>query len=272
MKNIFINEDWELKVVTLIISIILLLILICTFFWSFFIINPWEVWIKKTLWKVQDWIYENWVNFKKPFIDTIESFNIQTQKLETNTESSTRDLQIVYSLVAINFNFDKNSVKNLYIQVWKEEIVSEKIIKPMISEKIKSWMAMYTSEELITKRSEVSDKIKELLNNSLQSKGINIESVNFLNLDFSESYNQAIEKKVTAEQEALAEKNRLEKIKAEAEQKIVKAEAEAEAIRIQSEAIQKQGWEAYIKLKYIEKWNWQLPTTMAWENQILLLK
>lgn len=67
-------------------------------------------------------------------------------------------------------------------------------------------------------------------------------------------------------------KNNLEKTKYEAQQaeamalgakkaKILQAEGEAEAIRIQSAAVMAQGGEDYVKLKWIEKWNGQLPAT-----------
>lgn len=58
-----------------------------------------------------------------------------------------------------------------------------------------------------------------------------------MNFEFSESFNKSIEAKVTAEQNALAQKNLLEKVKYEAEQRIVQSKAEAEAIKIQAEAI-----------------------------------
>jgi regulator of protease activity HflC (stomatin/prohibitin superfamily) len=63
---------------------------------------------------------------------------------------------------------------------------------------------------------------------------------NIVNFDFSKSFNDAIEAKVTAEQNALAEKNKLEQVKYEAEQKVVAAEAQAKAIEIQAKAIQNQ--------------------------------
>jgi hypothetical protein len=44
-----------------------------------------------------------------------------------------------------------------------------------------------------------------------------------VNFNFSESFNKAIEEKVTAEQEALAAKNKLERIKFEADQRIAEA-------------------------------------------------
>ncbi len=82
------------------------------------------------------------------------------------------------------------------------------------------------------------------------------------NIEFSPSFTQSIEKKVTAEQDALAAKNRLEQIKYEGEQKVVSAKAEAEAIRIQSQAINSQGGADYVQLQAIQKWNGQLPVQM----------
>ncbi len=64
---------------------------------------------------------------------------------------------------------------------------------------------------------------------------------------------------MTAEQNALAAKNKLEQVKFEAEQRIAQAQAEAEAIRIQAEAIQNQGGAEYVNLKAIEKWDGKLP-------------
>ena len=77
--------------------------------------------------------------------------------------------------------------------------------------------------------------------------------------------------KVRAEQEALTEKNKLEKTKYMAQQKIEEAKGEAEKIRINAEAIQKQGWKEYIQLQFIQKWNGELPTVMwGWNNSMLL--
>ena len=124
---------------------------------------------------------------------------------------------------------------------------------------------------MITERSDVSKDIETALNARLNTYGIDIQSFNIVNFDFSKSFNDAIEAKVTAEQEALTQKNKLEQVKYESEQKIVAAEAQAKAIEIQAKAIQTQWWEEYVKLKWIEKWNWQLPTTIAWEDTSIIM-
>jgi regulator of protease activity HflC (stomatin/prohibitin superfamily) len=75
----------------------------------------------------------------------------------------------------------------------------------------------------------------------LKKRGLNINQVDILDFSFSKTFNEAIEAKVTAEQEALKAKANLERVKFEAQQEIEKAKAEAEKIKIQAEAITKEG-------------------------------
>jgi regulator of protease activity HflC (stomatin/prohibitin superfamily) len=115
---------------------------------------------------------------------------------------------------------------------------------------------------LITKRSEVSTSIVSEINKKIWDKWIIIQDINITEFKFSSAFNQAIEAKVQAEQEALTAKNQLEKVKFEAEQQIEKSKAEAEKIRIQAEAITKQWWAEYVQLQWIQAWDWKLPTYM----------
>jgi regulator of protease activity HflC (stomatin/prohibitin superfamily) len=76
---------------------------------------------------------------------------------------------------------------------------------------------------------------------------------------FSESFNSAIEAKVTAEQNALKEYNQLKAVEYQAQQRVTQAKGEAEAIRIQAEAITQQGGKEYVQLQAISKWNGVMP-------------
>jgi hypothetical protein len=62
---------------------------------------------------------------------------------------------------------------------------------------------------------------------------------------------------VTAEQQALAAKNKLEQIKFEADQKIAAARGKAEAITIESNALKSNP--RILELRALEKWNGTLP-------------
>ena len=252
------------------LSFIALLLIICGFN-SWFVVEPWYNWFTVTLGKVNSEVYTDGLHFKTPFITKAVKYNVQTQKLDATADASSKDLQSVGATIVVNYKYKESEVVKLYKNVGKEEKVAEKIITPAIQEVFKAVVAKYSAEQLITERSAVSKDIEENLNKRLEPYGVQIQLFNIVNFDFSKSFNDAIEAKVTAEQEALAEKNKLEKVKYESEQKIVSAEAQAKAIEIQAKAIQNQGGKEYVQLKWIEKWNWQLPTTMAWDDLSLVM-
>ena len=248
------------------------IILLFLFFNSWFIVEPWYNGFTVTLGKINQTVYSDWLHLKTPIITKAVKYNIQTQKLEAVADASSKDLQTVSASIVVNYKYQESSVVTLYKNVGKEEKVAEKIIQPAVQEVFKSVVAKYSAEQLITDRSKVSQDIETALNDRLKTYWIQIQAFNIVNFDFSKSFNDAIEAKVTAEQNALAEKNKLEKVKYESEQKVVAAEAQAKAIEIQAKAIQTQWWAEYVKLKWIEKWNGQLPTTMAWDADLLIMK
>ena len=84
-----------------------------------------------------------------------------------------------------------------------------------------------------------------------------VDEFNIVNFEFSKNFNDAIEAKVTAEQQALAAKNKLEQIKFEADQKIAEARGKAEAMTIESNALKSNP--QILELRALEKWNGTLP-------------
>lgn len=251
-------------------SIVILLLVICGFN-SWFVVEPGYNWFTVTLGKVNSTVYTDGLHFKTPFITKSVKYNIQTQKAEWVTEASSKDLQTVDATIVVNYKFKESEVVNLYKNVGKEEKVQEKVLEPAIQEVFKSVVAKFSAEQLITERSTVSKEIEEALNKRLENYWVVIQSFNIVNFNFSKSFNDAIEAKVTAEQNALAEKNKLEKVKYEADQKVVAAEAQAKAIEIQAKAIQNQWGEEYVKLKWIERWDGKLPVTIAGEDTSFIM-
>ncbi len=195
--------------------------------------------------------------FKVPFIEGNKNIEVRVQKEQAKVTAASKDLQDVSAEVALNFRLDPDKVVTLYQTLGMD--YDNRVLIPALQESVKATTAKYTAEELITKRAEVRDGITMTMIEKLEGTGIIVEEFNVLDLNFSESFNKAIEAKVTAEQEALAAKNKLEQVKYEAEQRIAQAKGEAEAIKIQSEAIQAQGGVNYVQLKAIEKWKGEVP-------------
>lgn len=200
------------------------------------------------------------LNFRNPFTESVVKMSVQTQKEEVGVSAASKDLQTVTANIALNFHIDPTKVGQLYQDVGLD--FSNRIISPAIQEAVKASTAKYTAEELITKRDAVKSDAKNLLFTRLSEKNIIVEDLSIVNFDFSKSFNDAIEAKVTAEQDALAAKNKLEQVKYEAQQKIETSKAEAEAIRIQASAINAQGGADYVMLQAIKQWNGNLPQQM----------
>lgn len=238
---------------------------------SYFIINPGERWIVVVMGTMGNTIYNEGIHFKIPIISKTIKTNVQTQKFESDADSASKDLQSITTKIAINARIDEKSVQDIYRSLGGDEMIAYKVVQPSVQESVKSVTAKYTAEELITKRTSVSTEIKALLTEKLGKYGIVVWDVNIVNFNFSPDFNQAIERKVKAEQEALAEKNKLETVKYQAQQTIEQAKAQAEAIKIQVEAIQKQWGSAYVNLKWIERRDGKLPTTSLGSSNGVLL-
>ena len=194
---------------------------------------------------------------KLPYIDSVIKVDIRTQKAHSPANAGTQDLQMVNTEVALNYHLAPESLQDTYSRVGLD--VENKIIDPRIQEVVKAVVAKFSAEELLKKRDQVRSEIAGNLRTVLHDYNIIVEDIQITNFEFSRSFNEAIEAKQTAEQQALKAKNDLERIKVEAQQKIAMAEAEARAIQIQAQAIKEQGGAAYVQLKAIEKWDGRLP-------------
>lgn len=204
-------------------------------------------------------VREEGVHFRFPFIEGNKNLEVRVQKKEVVASAASKDLQTVSSKIALNFSIDPVNVVTLYQQVGDD--YDDRVVSPAIQESVKSVTARYTAEELITKRNDVSDAILLELKDKIGRYGLLADDFNIVDFDFSPSFNKAIEDKVTAEQNALAAKNKLSQVKYEAEQQIESARGRAEALRVEGEAIRLSP--EVVQLRSIEKWDGKLPQYMS---------
>lgn len=258
-----------MKKIVLVIIIIFLLVTVRNSFES---VPTGYVGIKTRFGKVSEDVIQEGLNLKVPYIEKIVLMDCRTQKAEIATSTASKDLQEVSLKIAVNYNVNRDTAYELYRQVGinYESI----IISPAILESVKSVTAQYTAEELITKRAEVSNGMEETLKEKIESRGFNVVDFNITDLDFSAAYNQAIEKKQVAEQEAKQAEYELQKAKINNEKKIAEAEANAKVMQIQDATTTENALklkEIEIQRAAIEKWNGVLPSTMSGDTAIPFL-
>ncbi len=199
-----------------------------------------------------------------PVAESVHKLDVTLQKEEVESGASSKDLQDVAATIAINYELDPAHAQSIWTQFRNE--YSHRVIAPAIQESVKAATALFTAEELITKRELVKDKILNDLKTRLAVYHIEVRDVFVTNFGFSQQFNIAIEAKVKAEQDALKAKNDLERVKFEAEQKIAQAKAEAESIRLQSDAANNPRFvelkQLEVAIEYAKKWNGQLPANL----------
>jgi regulator of protease activity HflC (stomatin/prohibitin superfamily) len=205
---------------------------------------------------VKDKVFDEGLYFKIPIIQQVEIMDVKMQKDEVPSSASSKDLQIVTSKIAINFHLSPENANKVWQDIGKD--FNSRIIAPSIQEAVKAITAKFTAEELIIRREDVKDQIKTNLAERLIKNYIIVDDINITEFDFSKSFNEAIEAKVTAEQLKLKAERDLERIRIEAEQKVVEAEGKAKAIRTEAQALNSNP--KVVELRWIEKWDGKVPT------------
>ncbi len=204
------------------------------------------------------------IHYKTPFVESIETIDIRVQKEQVEATAASKDLQSVTATVALNYGLQAESVGLLFSHIGRE--YKTRIIDPAIQEAVKAATAKYTAEELVTKRDSVRNDIRNALVDRLVKDYIVVDDVSIVDFEFSPGFRQAIEAKVTAEQNALQAKNKLAQIEFEAQQKIATAEAEAKSIRLQSDAANNDKYIALkrldVQLEFAKRWNGVLPVNL----------
>jgi regulator of protease activity HflC (stomatin/prohibitin superfamily) len=248
----YVNAQGDLRGFKIASHVVLALLILITFFSTVGSVSAGFVGVKTRFSAVVGTI-EPGLYFKMPFIEGVTEMDTQTQKEQVDATAASSDLQNVTATVAVNFHVLPADAATIFQNIGAD--YQSRVIDPAIQESIKSITANYTAEELITKREEAREKILALLTTKLTAYGVKTDSLNIVNFDFSKTFNTAIEAKVTAEQDALAAKNKLAQVQYEAQQRVSQAEGEAKAIGIQAAAINSQGGADYVKLQLIKQWD-----------------
>lgn len=254
-----------------------------------------------TFGKVQDGrTLSEGLHLKLPFVQRIVSMDNRVKKLELDTEAFSKDIQTVTAKLAVNYRLDASKSFSLYKSAGTQ--FEQNIIVPATHEVLKSVCAQYTAEELISKRVDSSDKMRDELNNKLSDMGINVTDFNIIDFDFSDEFISAVEAKQVAEQvkkkaatenetaiaqaerekqvaikqsEATAERMRIE-AEGRAQSTLIAAEAEANAVRMAADAeahrletTGKYVTDELIRKAIAEAWDGHLPTVTGGSANIL---
>ena len=108
----------------------------------------------------------------------------------------------------------------------------ERVLPSIVNEVTKAVVAQYNAAELLTKRDEVSKKIRDALTARGKDFHILLDDVSITHLDFSKEYTAAVEAKQVAQQDAERGKYIVEKALQEKRKIVIRAEGEAQSAQL----------------------------------------
>ena len=236
-------------------KVFFLLFLLALFACFCVIINAGERGVVMRFGAVQPEIFDEGIHFIVPLIYSVKKITVRIQSQEISAEASSKDLQDVYTDVALNWHIIPEKINLLFQQIGDEQSVINNIINPAVEEVLKAVMAMYTAEEIITKRGEVKQNVDRSLTERLSPYYVCVDDISLVHVHFSQRFSDAVEAKQVAEQEAKRAEFVALKASKEAEAKVNLARGEAEAQRLLRENLTPE----LLERQAIEKWNGELP-------------
>ncbi len=257
------RKNADLAMFRLVSALILLTAFVCCFF---VVVNAGERGVLMQFGKVQPQILDEGIHPILPIAQTVQKLSVRVQKQEISAEASSKDLQEVFTDVALNWHIIPEHVNVIYQQIGDKLAIIDRIIDPAVEEVLKAVMAKYTAEEIITKRGNVKDEVDALLTARLSGYNIAVDDISLVHVHFSQRFRDAVEAKQIAEQDAKrADFIALKAIK-EAEAKVNLARGEGEAQRILRDTLSPE----LLKKQAIDKWNGNLPLIFGESNTKLL--
>ncbi len=221
----------------------------------FYIVDPGQVGIEILFGKIQKYAPAG-LNVKNPFSNVIK-LNLRTIKYEAKLAGASKDLQEIDIDIAINYRLNYEKIAELYNMVGIDYEI--KVIDPAIMNLTKAAVSTFPIANVITNRNDLVKLIFDSLQERLKQYYIILETVNLNNITFSEAFSKAVEEKQIQEQNVQTAEYKRQQAMKQKETTILEAQAESEKQRLLRNTTSRE----VIDLKWIEKWNGQLPQIMS---------
>ena len=225
------------------------------------------------------------LNWHAPFVEAIHLVNCKQQEknygdIQIWSETSERT-EVYCQNVVIDYQINAEYASWIWINVeeWDHNLIKQTSVESGIKAATKQF-----NDTDVTDRSKIEVAAKECVQNALNTKYgnqiVNIVAVTIGNINFSDAYNEAIEKKaqakLAAETAEYENKQATQKAEAEAEAKRIKAQGEADAITIKADAeaeanekIAESLTPELIEKMKIDKWNGEVPAVSGSDAMII---
>lgn len=174
-----------------------------------------------------------------PFVQRPIFVDVRTKPREIPSVTGTKDLQIVNIKVRVLWRPKVQALPIIYRNLGLD--FDDRVLPSIGNEVLKAVVAQYNAEELLSKRQEVSDVIRDEMVKRAAHFNLEFDDVAITHLSFGPEYMRAVESKQVAQQDAERQIFILQKAEQEKIATVIKAEGQAEAARLTNEAMEGSG-------------------------------
>ncbi len=256
------------KIGLIVLAVIILIVLITVLFNSFTIVNEGFIGVKYTFGKITQDNLAPGLNMCIPFVEEIRQVDTREQVYSVTEDAYTSDTQSVEELrLKLNYYYDTSKLSDIIRTVGIDN-VETKLLVQNVAKIAKNEIGKIKAEDLVQSRADVQQKIQDALSATLEPNGIIVAAFAIENLSFDAQFEESIQAKVIAEQDALKMENKTKEKEEEAKQRVIAAQAEADSTKLAADAqayaikaVQEQLSNSpnYIDYLKINNWNGELP-------------
>ncbi|HYD03562.1 MAG TPA: SPFH domain-containing protein [Alphaproteobacteria bacterium] len=207
-------------------------------FWAFSVVQYNEYAYEREFGKLSSTIKEPGIRYVG--FGSLVRVNNQVRSYNIQVDAATSDMQEVKFDVNINARLKKDESYN-YIRDYEYEETFIAYVNSKIQEKSKTIIFQYSASEMLEKRLEISEAVYEAVKDIPELQYFEVEDISLSNIDFSEEYDQILERKarLTIEKDIILQQK--------------------ENLELQKKNIDSIDVDKYFKYQLIEKWDGSAP-------------
>ncbi len=198
-----------------------------------------------------------------------QRYDAKVQNVDISTAAYSSDAQTMNVAMTLQYQIMADKVTDIAKQYGSLDVLQSRISSIAI-EKTKATLSSHKAMDIIAKRASISPDVENAIKMAVDEEYfVSITAVVITNIDFSDSFEKAVEEKMIAEQAKLKadyeNDTKVAKAEAEAEALLIEAKAQAEANELLTESLT----DEVLESKFYDKWDGKLPQVMGEGSAIL---
>lgn len=197
---------------------------------------------------VENNILDEGTHFRQPFVESVIPMSIQTQSTQFTESAGTKDSQQINVEFTVNWRLNPAKVNVIYNNIGDIDAVTNNVLFPNAKDSLKASISKYEALQIQQNRDNVSASALTLLQGKMARYNIFVDNLSITNIDFSATFNTAVEEAQAAQQQAK-----------QAEYQVATAKAQAQANDLKQQSLTP----AILEQLALQKWNGVLPAYLG---------